>query len=85
MSGAKLTDIRDTLSSLHKEEKSYKNVVIVAGSIDCENSSAECTSIMSEMETCVNEALNISQRVTISIILPRTDKGCLEPIRVQPT
>ena len=75
MSGAKLADIRDTLSSLQQEEKSYKTVVIVAGSIDCENSSAECTSIMSEMETCIKEALNISQRVTISSILPRTDKG----------
>ena len=69
--GATIDDLNKKINEL-PNDKTYNEVVIVAGSIDLENKSAE--EIVGDYQA-LNVTLGlISQKITISSILPRSDK-----------
>lgn len=69
--GATIGDLHKEISSLH-EGKTYDKVVIVGGSIDLE--SKDDGEIVLDFQALVASASLRSHNVTISSILPRTDK-----------
>ena len=75
ISGAKFKDISSSLNKKAQNDKSYKEIVLVAGSNDCSQSENTTESIMTDLENTVSEAMKITTSVKISSILPRTDNG----------
>ena len=75
ISGAKFKDTSSSLNKKAQNDKSYKEIVLVAGSNDCSQSENTTESIMRDLENTVSEAMKITTSVNISSILPRTDNG----------
>ena len=68
--GADMTKIVEEISQLTDK---YDEMIIVAGSNDCDNSNASASNIIDSSKILLDAASNIGKRVTFSSVLPRVN------------
>ena len=73
ISGVKYDGIDDVLSNLESKNKRYGSIYIVAGSSDCQQTDATTEAICLNAKKVVEHAADMSQKVVLSSVLPRTD------------
>lgn len=78
-SGATIDEIHKELIDI-PESQTYNEIVMVCGSIDIESKEAAAT--IQDYQALITSASMISKKITISSILPRTDKTLSEKAKV---
>ena len=73
--GAKVDDLHAALKEL-PEEKGYEEIVIIGGSIDVENKTAE--EVVTDFTATLSSASLRAEKTTVCSVLPRTDKDLNE-------
>ena len=73
ISGLQFSQVKEKLDDLQNNGKKYGSIIIVAGSKDSQQQDATTESIIQAARDAVESALKMSNKVTLSSILPRTD------------
>ena len=74
-SGARLCVIKDKISAFAQDRKYFSEIFIVAGTNDCSQQQLNTDTVVDDFLQVLKQADKVSNKVTFSSILPRTDNG----------